>query len=65
MSSSNKLSTDDMQLLAAIDPIAEKGYNGVLLRKLLVPSGLSEKTLFRRFGSKRNLLETAFIYSLK
>ncbi|MEB2627936.1 TetR/AcrR family transcriptional regulator [Peribacillus frigoritolerans] len=60
MSSSNKLSTDDKLLLAAIDLIAEKGYNGVSTQEIAGSAGFSEKTLFRRFGSKQNLLETAF-----
>src|SRR4051794_9175203 len=60
MSSSNNLSNDDKLLLAAIDLIAEKGYNGVSTQEIAAAAGLSEKTLFRRFGSKQNLLETAF-----
>jgi TetR/AcrR family transcriptional regulator, mexJK operon transcriptional repressor len=60
MSSSNNLSNDDKLLLAAIDLIAEKGFNGVTTQEIATVAGLSEKTLFRRFGSKRNLLETAF-----
>ncbi|MGG0412165.1 TetR/AcrR family transcriptional regulator [Peribacillus simplex] len=60
MSSGNKLSTDDKLLLAAIDLIAEKGYKGVSTQEIAGAAGLSEKTLFRRFGSKQNLLETAF-----
>ncbi|MEW9674514.1 TetR/AcrR family transcriptional regulator, partial [Ammoniphilus sp. 3BR4] len=42
------------------DLIAEKGYNGVSTKEIAEDAGLSEKTLFRRFGSKQNLLETAF-----
>ncbi|MCM3675451.1 MULTISPECIES: TetR/AcrR family transcriptional regulator [Peribacillus] len=60
MSSGNKLTTDDKLLLAAIDLIAEKGYKGVSTQEIAGAAGLSEKTLFRRFGSKQNLLETAF-----
>jgi AcrR family transcriptional regulator len=60
MSSSNNLSNDDKLLFAAIDLIAEKGYNGVSTQEIAATAGLSEKTLFRRFGSKQNLLETAF-----
>jgi TetR/AcrR family transcriptional regulator, mexJK operon transcriptional repressor len=60
MSSSNNLSNDDKLLLAAIDLIAEKGYNGVSTQEIAAAAGLSEKTLFRRFRSKQNLLETAF-----
>lgn len=60
MSSSNNLSNDDKLLLAAINLMAEKGYNGVSTHEIATVAGLSEKTLFRRFGSKQNLLETAF-----
>ncbi|MGF9964926.1 TetR/AcrR family transcriptional regulator [Bacillus rhizoplanae] len=60
MSISNNLSNDDKLLLAAIDLMAEKGYNGVSTQEIATAAGLSEKTLFRRFGSKQNLLETAF-----
>src|SRR5579875_2483897 len=60
MSSSNNLSNDDKLLLAAIDLMAEKGYNGVSTQEIATSAGLSEKTLFRRFGSKQNLLEKAF-----
>ncbi|WP_332633782.1 TetR/AcrR family transcriptional regulator [Halalkalibacter flavus] len=60
MSSGNNLSNDDKLLLAAIDLIAEKGYNGVSTQEIATVAGLSEKTLFRRFGSKQNLLEKAF-----
>ena len=60
MSSSNNLSNDDKLLLAAIDLMAEKGYNGVSTQEIATVAGLSEKTLFRRFGSKLNLLEKAF-----
>jgi len=60
MSSSTHVSNDHKLLLAAIDLIAEKGYNGVSTQEIAAAAGLSEKTLFRRFGSKRNLLETAF-----
>ncbi|WP_275950930.1 TetR/AcrR family transcriptional regulator [Cytobacillus citreus] len=47
-------------MLAAIDLMAEKGYNGVSTQEIANTAGLSEKTLFRRFGSKQNLLEKAF-----
>ena len=46
--------------LAAIDLISRKGYNGVTTVEIATVAGLSEKTLFRKFGSKQNLLETAF-----
>ncbi|RAL24160.1 TetR/AcrR family transcriptional regulator [Thermoflavimicrobium daqui] len=60
MSNGNNLSNDDKLLLATIDLMAAKGYNGVSTQEIATAAGLSEKTLFRRFGSKRNLLEKAF-----
>ncbi|WP_027409960.1 TetR/AcrR family transcriptional regulator [Anoxybacteroides tepidamans] len=47
---------------AAIDLIAERGYYGVTTQEIAAAAGLSEKTLFRHFGSKQNLLESAFDY---
>ncbi|MBG9566606.1 TetR/AcrR family transcriptional regulator [Brevibacillus agri] len=57
---SNRLSSSERLMMAAIDLIAEKGYNGVTTQEIAAAAGLSEKTLFRQFGSKRNLLESAF-----
>lgn len=44
----------------AIDLISERGYNGVTTQEIAAAAGLSEKTLFRHFGSKQKLLEAAF-----
>ncbi|KUP25105.1 TetR/AcrR family transcriptional regulator [Paenibacillus sp. DMB5] len=52
--------TGDKLLLAAIDLMASKGYKGVTTQEIAAAAGLSEKTLFRHFGSKQNLLEAAF-----
>lgn len=60
MSIHYELDSQDKLLLAAIDLIAEKGYNGVSTKEIAAAAGLSEKTLFRHFGSKQNLLERAF-----
>lgn len=60
MSSEASLSNNDKILLAAIDLIAEKGYNGVTTSEIAAAAGVSEKTLFRHFGSKQNMLESAF-----
>lgn len=60
MSRDHHMSTDDKLLQAAIDLISRKGYNGVTTQEIAATAGLSEKTLFRKFGSKQNLLETAF-----
>ncbi|CAH1195223.1 hypothetical protein PAECIP111893_00643 [Paenibacillus plantiphilus] len=52
--------TGDRLLLAAIDLISAKGYNGVTTEEIATTAGLTEKTLFRHFGTKLNLLESAF-----
>ncbi|MGO4537778.1 TetR/AcrR family transcriptional regulator [Paenibacillus sp. 2TAB19] len=56
----SKLGSSDRLLLAAINLISEKGYNGVTTQEIATAAGLSEKTLFRHFQSKQNLLESAF-----
>ncbi|TDF92985.1 TetR/AcrR family transcriptional regulator [Paenibacillus piri] len=55
----SKLGVSDRLLLAAINLISEKGYNGVTTQEIATAAGLSEKTLFRHFGSKQKLLESA------
>jgi TetR/AcrR family transcriptional regulator, mexJK operon transcriptional repressor len=60
MSEGQNLSTSDKLLIAAIDLFAEKGYKSVTTQEIAGAAGLSEKTLFRQFGSKQNLLEQAF-----
>lgn len=57
---SSKLGSSDRLLLAALNLIAAKGYNGVTTLEIATEAGLSEKTLFRQFGSKQKLLEAAF-----
>ncbi|MFD0621275.1 TetR/AcrR family transcriptional regulator [Paenibacillus sp. GCM10027629] len=56
----NNLGSSDRLLLAAINLISERGYNGVTTQEISTAAGLSEKTLFRHFGSKQKLLESAF-----
>ncbi|MFD7523745.1 TetR/AcrR family transcriptional regulator [Paenibacillus chitinolyticus] len=60
MSGSSSSSSSDKLLLAAIDLIADRGYKCVTTKEIAAAAGLSEMTLFRHFGSKQNLLETAF-----
>lgn len=60
MKSSDAVTSNEKLLLAAIDLISEKGYNGVSTMEIATAAGLSEKTLFRHFGSKQKLLEAAF-----
>ncbi|MCR8643789.1 TetR/AcrR family transcriptional regulator [Paenibacillus sp. N1-5-1-14] len=55
----SKMGTSDRLLMAAINLISERGYNGVTTQEIATAAGLSEKTLFRHFGSKLNLLESA------
>ncbi|GGI46839.1 TetR family transcriptional regulator [Paenibacillus marchantiophytorum] len=56
----SKLGSSDRLLLAALNLISERGYNGVTTMEIAKAAGLSEKTLFRQFGSKQKLLEAAF-----
>ncbi|WP_037464842.1 TetR/AcrR family transcriptional regulator [Shimazuella kribbensis] len=57
---SRKLQNQDKMLLSAIELIAEKGYKGVTTQEIAKHAGFSEKTLFRNFGTKLNLLLTAY-----
>lgn len=54
-----QLGTSDKIMVAAIDLMAERGYNGVSTKEIAAAAGFSEMTLFRHFGSKQNLLEAA------
>lgn len=60
MSNSSKQSTREKLMLTAIDLISLKGYKSVTTQEIALTAGVSEKTLFRHFGSKQNLLESAF-----
>ncbi|WP_188991828.1 TetR/AcrR family transcriptional regulator [Paenibacillus nasutitermitis] len=55
-----KQNTSTRLLQAAINLISERGYNGVTTEEIATAAGLSEKTLFRYFGTKLNLLESSF-----
>ncbi|MFC5406298.1 TetR/AcrR family transcriptional regulator [Cohnella soli] len=58
MRQAKQVSTEKL-LRAAIDLISERGYNGVTTQEIAIAANLSEMTLFRHFGSKQKLLETA------
>jgi len=60
LSNNTKLSSKEKLMTAAIDLISKKGYSSVTTQEIATTAGLSEKTLFRQFGTKQNLLETAF-----
>ena len=48
----------DSQILdAALAVIAQQGYAGATTRQIADAAGINEVTLFRRFGSKQNLLK--------
>jgi AcrR family transcriptional regulator len=53
-------SVSDTQILdAALDVLVQHGYVGATTRQIAAAAGINEVTLFRRFGSKQNLLKIA------
>ncbi len=59
MSSNRKQDTTEKIITAAIELFSKNGYNGVTTEAIAKEAGFSEKTLFRHFKSKQNLLEQA------
>lgn len=57
MSNSINRSTKEKLMLTAIDLISLKGYKSVTTQEIALTV---EKTLFRHFGTKQNLLVSAF-----
>jgi AcrR family transcriptional regulator len=51
--------SDDQILEAALGVIAQHGYVGATTREIASAAGINEVTLFRRYGSKKNLLMAA------
>ena len=49
--------TREKLLEATLELISEKGYTGATTREIASRAGVSELTLFRRFGKKENLFE--------
>lgn len=49
--------TREKLLAATLELISEKGYTGATTREIASRAGVSELTLFRRFGKKENLFE--------
>lgn len=60
MSSRTDYSSKERLMMTAIDLMSKKGYKSVTTMEIATTAGLSEKTLFRQFGTKQNLLESAF-----
>ncbi len=56
---SNNQSTGDKILLAAIDLMADKGYDSTTTKEIASAAGVNEVTLFRHFGTKQKLLQIA------
>ncbi|SFE13753.1 transcriptional regulator, TetR family [Paenibacillus catalpae] len=52
--------TTEKILLASINLMAEKGYDGTTTKEIALAAGVNEVTLFRHFGTKEKLLEAAF-----
>ncbi|SFB25808.1 transcriptional regulator, TetR family [Cohnella sp. OV330] len=52
--------TSEKILLATIELMAEKGYDGTTTKEIALAAGVNEVTLFRHFGTKEKLLEAAF-----
>ena len=47
---------------AAIDTVLERGYTGATTKQIAEAAGISEMTLFRRFGTKDKLLRAALTF---
>jgi AcrR family transcriptional regulator len=56
--------TDDKILKATLRVVTAKGYNQATTRMIADAAGVSEMTLFRRFKTKENLVQTAYRLSL-
>ncbi len=59
MSYPRKQATSEKIIDAAIELFAQNGYDRVTTEEIAQQAGFSEKTLFRHFKSKQNLLERA------
>ncbi|MFC4099803.1 TetR/AcrR family transcriptional regulator [Paenibacillus xanthanilyticus] len=59
MAASHNGSSKERLMTAAIELMAARGYKGVSTKEIAAAAGVSEMTLFRQFGSKKNLLDQA------
>lgn len=60
MAAENPLTTEERIMLAAIDLMEQKGFKAVTTKDIAHEAGFSEMTVFRNFGTKQNILESAF-----
>lgn len=51
-------STEKRILDAALKVFGEKGYKGATTKDIASKSGFNESTLFRNFGTKKNLFKS-------
>ena len=54
--------SDERILEAAVAVIAERGYANATTKQIAARANINEVTLFRRFGSKKNLLRSVIEY---
>ncbi|OYD06263.1 TetR/AcrR family transcriptional regulator [Paludifilum halophilum] len=55
----DSMDTKDKILLAAIDRFAERGFRSVTTKEIANAASVSEMTVFRHFGTKKNILDYA------
>lgn len=55
----DSIKTRDSILYAAIDLFAEKGFRSVTTKEIAKRASISEMTVFRHFGTKKNILDYA------
>jgi TetR/AcrR family transcriptional repressor of nem operon len=55
---------EDEVVAKAADTFGRLGYNGASIDDLLVATGLQRGSLYKAFGSKRNLFEKVLAYAL-
>ena len=60
-----KILEDKQIFLAVAQTIAEKGYSGSTTKQMAMDAGISEVTLFRKFGSKEQLVKQTISFILK
>ena len=57
--------TEQKILDAALKEFAKKGYDATTTRKISKTAGFTETTIFRKFGSKKNLYQQVLNYGMK
>lgn len=56
-----KIIPDEQIYEAAIQAVIERGYTGATTRQIAEAAGISEVTLFRKYGSKAGLVQQAIL----